>query len=84
MRAKKKPVVFLLIPLAFLSFVVFLYLFWISPQHIISAPVGFGLSYPISCVMAFICSVLVCFYCLWHGKRLAKQAEENQFNPDED
>jgi len=84
MRAKKKPVIFLLIPLAFLSFIIFLYLFWISPQHIINAPVGFGLGYPISCIMAFICSVLVCFYCLHHGKYLAKQIEENQFNPDGD
>ncbi|MDR2583316.1 MAG: hypothetical protein LBC75_07545 [Fibromonadaceae bacterium] len=84
MRAKKKPVIFLLVPLAFLSFVIFLYLFWISPQHIMSAPVGFGLGYPVSCLMAFICSTLVCFYCLRHGKYLAKQVEENQFNPDSD
>jgi len=84
MRAKKKPVIFLLIPLAFLSFIIFLYLFWISPQHIINAPVGFGLGYPVSCVMAFVCSVLVCFYCLRHGKYLSKQVEENQFNPDGD
>ncbi|MDR2593612.1 MAG: hypothetical protein LBC87_02440 [Fibromonadaceae bacterium] len=83
MRSKKKPVLFLLIPLAFLSFVIFLYLFWISPQHIMSAPVGFGLGYPISCLMAFICSILVCFYCLRHGKYLSKQVEENQFNPDD-
>jgi len=84
MRAKKKPVIFLLVPLAFLSFVIFLYLFWISPQHIINAPVGFGLGYPVSCVMALICSILVCFYCLRHGKYLSKQVEENQFNPDGD
>jgi len=84
MRAKKKPVIFLLIPLAFLSFVIFLYLFWISPQHIMSAPVGFGLSYPVSCLMAFISSILVCFYCLKHGKYLAKKVEEKQFNPDSD
>jgi carbon starvation protein CstA len=82
MRAKKKPVVFLLVPLAFLSFVIFLYLFWISPEHILNAPKGFGLGYPISCVMAFISSILVCFYSLRRGKHLAKQVEENKFNPD--
>jgi len=84
MRAKKKPVIFLLVPLAFLSFVIFLYLFWISPEHILNAPKGFGLGYPVSCVIAFVCSILVCFYCLRHGKHLAKQVEENQFNPDSD
>ena len=84
MRAKKKPVIFLLIPLAFISFVVFLYLFWISPQHIMNAPKGFGLDYTVSCIMALISSILVCFYCLWRGKHLAKQVEQNQFNPDGD
>jgi carbon starvation protein CstA len=84
MRAKKKPVFFLLVPLAFISFIVFLYLFWISPQHIMDAPVGFGFGYPISCALAFVCSVLVCFYCMRHGKHLSKQVEENKFNPDGD
>jgi len=84
MRAKKKPMIFLLIPLAFLSFIIFLYLFWISPEHILNAPKGFGLGYPVSCVIAFVCSVLVCFYSLRRGKHLAKKVEENQFNPDGD
>jgi carbon starvation protein CstA len=84
MRAKKKPVFFLLVPLAFLSFVIFLYLFWISPQHIMNAPMGFGFSYLVSCALAFVCSVLVCVYCIWHGKYLSKQVEENKFNPDGD
>jgi len=84
MKAKKKPVIFLLFPLAFLSFIIFLYLFWISPEHILNAPKGFGLSYSTSCIIALACSFLVCFYCLRHGKYLAKQVEENQFNPDGD
>ncbi len=84
MRAKKKPLIYLLIPLAFLSFVVFLYLFWISPQHIANAPVGFGLSYPMACAVAAICSFFVCWYCLRHGKSLAKLTDEKKFNPDDD
>jgi len=84
MGAKKKPVIFLLIPLAFLSFIVFLYLFWISPEHILNAPKGFGLGYHISCIMAFICSIIVCFYSLLRGKYLAKQVKENLFKPDDD
>ncbi len=84
MVAKKKPFTCLLIPLAFLSYVVFLYLFWISPQHIVNAPKGFGLSYPISCVMASICAAVVCFCCLQNGKRLAKLVEEKKFSPDSD
>jgi carbon starvation protein CstA len=83
MRSKKKPIFFLLIPLAFLSFVVFLYLFWISPQHIMSGPKGFGLEYSTSCVFAIICSALVCYYCLQHGKYLSEQVEKNKFNPDD-
>jgi carbon starvation protein CstA len=83
MRAKKKTVLFLLVPLAFLSFVIFLYLFWISPEHILSAPKGFGLGYHVSCIMAFICSILVCYYSLSHGNRLARQVEEKRFNPDD-
>jgi len=83
MRAKKKPVIFLLVPLAFLSFVIFLYLFWISPEHILNAPKGFGLGYHVSCIMASICSILVCYYSLSHGKRLAQQVEKNQFSPDD-
>ncbi|MDR1811274.1 MAG: hypothetical protein LBQ87_00420 [Candidatus Fibromonas sp.] len=82
MVAKKKSFICLIVPLAFISYVVFLYLFWISPQHIVNAPKGFGLSYPVSCVMASICSALVCCYCLRRGKYLAKLTEEKKFNPD--
>jgi carbon starvation protein CstA len=82
MRAKNKPLIFLLIPLAFLSFVVFLYLFWVSPQHIANAPKGFGFSYLTSCIAASICSILVCYYCLWQGKHLSKLTSEKKFNPD--
>jgi len=84
MRAKKKPVIFLLFPLAFLSFIIFLYLFWISPEHILNAPKGFGFSYSVSCIIALVCSFLICLYCLRHGKRLAKKVEDNEFNPDGD
>jgi carbon starvation protein CstA len=83
MRSKKKSVIFLLIPLAFLSFVVFLYLFWISPLHIVSGPKGFGFEYSTSCVLAIISSVLICHYCLQHGKNLSKKVEKNEFSPDE-
>ena len=84
MRAKKKPVIFILGPLAFLSYVVFLYLFWISPEHIVSAPEGFGLSYPVSCAISLICTFFVCRYCLRHGKHLSKLIEENKFEADSD
>ncbi|MDR2731659.1 MAG: hypothetical protein LBB36_00395 [Fibromonadaceae bacterium] len=84
MRSKNKVPIYLLIPLAFISFVVFLYLFWISPRHIPNAPTGFGLDYFPSCIMAFICTLLVCYYCLRRGKYLSKQIEENKFNPDSD
>jgi carbon starvation protein CstA len=84
MISKKKPFVFLMAPLAFISYVVFLYLFWISPQHISNAPKGFGLGYLVSCIFAFICSALVCYYCLRHGKYLAEQVEKKKFNPDRD
>ena len=84
MRAKKKPLIYLMVPLAFLSFVVFLYLFWISPQHIASAPMGFNLGYPAACAAAVVCSLLVCWYSLRHGKILAKLTDEKKFNPDDD
>jgi carbon starvation protein CstA len=84
MRAKKKPTIHLLCPTAFLSFMVFLYLFWISPEHVAGAPKGFGLGYPASCAMAGICSFLICWYCMKHGKYLSKLTDEKKFNSDEE
>jgi len=84
MRAKKKPVIYILVPLVFLSYVVFLFLFWISPEHIVNAPKGFGLSYPVACAISLICTFFVCRYCLRHGKYLSKLVEENKFEADSD
>jgi carbon starvation protein CstA len=83
MMSNKKPFFFLLVPLAFLSYVVFLYLFWISPEHVANAPRGFGLGYSVSCVMAFICSFFVCRYCVKRGKYLSELTEEKKFNSDD-
>ena len=84
MRAKKKRVLFLLLPLAFLSFIVFLYLLWISPENLANAPRGFGLDYKLACALAFICSISVCVYCIKRGNYLSKLIEEKKFNPDDD
>jgi carbon starvation protein CstA len=83
MMSNKKPFFFLLVPLAFMSYIVFLYLFWISPEHVANAPRGFNLGYSVSCVMAFICSILVCRYCIKRGKYLSKLTEEKKFNSDD-
>jgi carbon starvation protein CstA len=83
MRSKKKSVAILLVPFLFLSFVVFCYLFWISPQHIANAPIGFGLNYSVAFAMALICTLLAFIYCMLHGKHLSKLADKNEFQPDE-
>ncbi|MCL2282695.1 MAG: hypothetical protein FWC26_05195 [Fibromonadales bacterium] len=84
MRARKKSAIYLLLPMAFLCFVVFLYLFWVSPEQIAGAPKGFGLSYPIACSMAGLCSFLSCWYCIKHGNTLAELTDQKKFSPDED
>lgn len=84
MKSKNKQPIYIIIPLAFISFIVFLYLFWISPRHVIGAPQGFGLGYTFSCILAIICSIMLCLYSLKHGNQLAKLVKEKKFNPDED
>ena len=80
LRSKNKNFWITLIPFMFMTFIVSAYIFWVSPENLKGAPVGFGLPYKEALMFAFQDACILGFLLCLRGKILAS---DKNFNPDE-
>lgn len=64
-----------LIPGIFMSFIVFSYILWISPEH--GGPIGFGLDLNLSYAIAGVLSLILCVWVLRRSKISRRQTENS-------
>ena len=55
----------------FMTFIVCAYIFWVSPENLAGAPVGFGLPYKVAIMFALQDAVILGFLLCARGKHLA-------------
>lgn len=80
LRSKKKNFWIALLPCMFMTFIVCTYIFWVSPENLAGAPVGFGLPYNVAIICALIGAALLGFLLCKRGKSLANSTDG--FDPD--
>ena len=69
---KRNPIV-TIVPGAFMTFIVFCYILWISPEH--GGPVGFGLELHTAQIVAAVLAAASMAFAIWHGLRMRKAAK---------
>lgn len=80
LRSKKKNFWVTLVPCMFMTFIVCAYIFWVSPENLAGAPVGFGLPYKVAIMFALQDAVILGFLLCARGKHLADKGDA--FQPD--
>ncbi len=80
LRAKGKNFWVTLLPCMFMTFIVCSYIYWVSPENLKGAPVGFGLSYGCALTLAAASSVILAILLYRRGTSLFKR--QNDFDPD--
>ena len=83
LRAKKKNFWIALVPCLFMTFIVCAYIFWVSPENLKGAPLGFGLPYKIALMFAIQDALILGFLLCSRGKALEQEIKEKTFEPDE-
>ncbi len=79
LKSKKKNAWIAVLPCAFMAFIVFDYILWVSPEHMTGAPIGFGLPYEFAIFIAMALSILLVTALLKRGNNLSK---DNHFKAD--
>ena len=82
LRAKKRNFWIALIPCMFMTFIVCAYIFWVSPENLKGAPVGFGLPYSLALGLAVLASLVLGYLLCLRGKFLEKRIDKKEFEPD--
>ena len=66
-----------------MTFIVCAYIFWVSPENLKGAPLGFGLPYKIALMFAIQDALILGFLLCSRGKALEQEIKEKTFEPDE-
>ncbi len=80
LRAKGKNFWVTLLPCMFMTFIVCSYIYWVSPENLKGAPVGFGLPYGLALTLAAASSIILAILLYRRGTSLFKR--QNEFDPD--
>jgi carbon starvation protein CstA len=72
LRAEGKNFWIALFPCAFMTFIVSVYILWVSPAHLGGAPIGFGLPLKVALILGICAATGLCAALLKRGKNLRR------------
>ena len=72
--SRKRNAIITFVPGAFMTFIVFCYILWISPEH--GGPVGFGLELRTAQIIAAVLAAVSMAIAIYHGLQMRRSAEK--------